>query len=296
MRRMPLSLALPAVFAAAVPSPAAARPLPAPVTAMIEASNGDAAVVRAAKATNPDSLAEIDEIVDRLEAKAQAEREAKLAEQGTFDGWSGQGQVGGFLSSGNSDDSGLALGLGFAKETPAWRHAFKASADYQRSNGAVSKERYFAGYSGQRRLGGRAFLALAFSGERDRFAGFHSRFAESAGLGYRLVDRPRLRVDLEGGPALRQTDYISQANKAEITGHLLGNVQWSVMPETKFTQNAQAYLASSNSTFSATSALTTKLDATLSARASIDVRHETNPAEGREATDTTSRLTLVYSF
>jgi putative salt-induced outer membrane protein len=103
-------------------------------------------------------------------------------------------------------------------------------------------------------------------------------------------------VDLEGGPALRQTDYISQPDKSEITGHLLGNVQWSVTSETKFTQNAQAYLASGNSTFSATSALTTKLDATLSARASVDLRHETNPAEGRDATDTTSRLTLVYSF
>lgn len=280
--------------------PAHPAPLPPPVVAMIDAAAGDpgqlAAVVKAAKATNPASLAEIDAQVSSIHAAAAARRKQALANQGLFDGWSGQGQAGGFLSSGNSDSVGVSVGLALAKTTLSWRHEFKVSADYQRSDGAVSKERYAGAYSGRRSLGPRAFAALSLSAERDRFAGIHSRFSEGVGLGYRLVDRPGLKLNVDGGPALRQIDYATQPDVSEVAGRMAGDLTWAISPVTTFTQTAQAYLAAADSTFTATSALTTRIDAALSARTSFDLRYETDPAAGRKATDTTSRVTLVYSF
>jgi putative salt-induced outer membrane protein len=143
--RIPLILALLAVM----PGFAMAEPLPVAVARMIEAAaetpGALATVAQVARRTHPESLAEIDAQVRVLTSRAEEKRIARIASLRFRDGWKGEGQAGGFISTGNSDDVGGSAGLTFAKETLRWRHEIKMAGDYQRSNGAVSKERYFAG-------------------------------------------------------------------------------------------------------------------------------------------------------
>ncbi len=284
----------------ALPTGLIAAPLPAEVARMIatagETPGALAAVAEVARRTYPESLAEIDAQVGALTSRAEEERIARLTSLRFRDGWTGEGQAGGFVSTGNSDDVGASGGLTFRKETLRWRHEIKATGDYQRSNGAVSKERYFAGYAGQWKLNGRTFVALAASGERDRFAGFNSRFTESVGVGYRLLEGPDLRLDVQAGPALRQTDYDNQADEVAFSARFGGDLSWTIRPDLVFTQNTSLFLDSVNSSLVSTTALTTKLRGDLSARAAFDVRTESEPPAGRAHTDTTTRATLVYSF
>lgn len=284
----------------ALPTGLIAAPLPAEVARMIatagETPGALAAVAEVARRTYPESLAEIDAQVGALTSRAEEERIARLTALRFRDGWTGEGQAGGFVSTGNSDDVGASGGLTFRKETLRWRHEIKATGDYQRSNGAVSKERYFAGYAGQWKLNGRTFVALAASGERDRFAGFNSRFTESVGVGYRLLEGPDLRLDVQAGPALRQTDYDNQSDEVAFSARFGGDLSWTIRPDLVFTQNTSLFLDSVNSSLVSTTALTTKLRGDLSARAAFDVRTESEPPTGRAHTDTTTRATLVYSF
>jgi putative salt-induced outer membrane protein len=289
-----------AAFALTLATAAVAAPLPEPVARMIEAAADDKdtldAVVKVARATHPDSQAEIDAQVAAIAARREAARLAALSEQGLFDGWSGEGQVGGFLSTGNSEDLGVSLGLKFASESLRWRHRLEAATDYQRSRGRVSKERYFAGYAGERKLGARAFVSVGLSAERDRFAGFRRRTTESLNLGYRLLDGPTLTLDAEAGPALRQTDYVGRGDESTVAVRAAADLAWTLTEDTRFTQAVQIFGEADNSTLTSSSALTTRLAGAVSARASFDVRHETDPPGGREKTDTTSRVTLVYGF
>lgn len=288
------------ILASALPSAARAKALPDAVVRMIQAAAGDsadlAAVAKVAKATNPESHAEIDAQVAEIKARRAAARMERLASQDFLEGWTGEGQAGGFYSTGNSEDLGVALGLKFGKETLRWRHEVKAAADYQRSDGRASKERYFAGYAGERKIGGRAFLALGLSAEKDRFAGFSRRTTESLNFGYRVLERPDLTLDAEAGPALRQTNYVGRPDESTVAARLAADLAWTITPDTTFTQAVQGFVESDNSTLTASSALTTEIAGAVSARASFDVRHETDPPAGREQTDTTSRVTLVYSF
>lgn len=284
----------------ALPTGVIAAPLPAEVARMIatagETPGALAAVAEVARRTYPECLNEIDAQVAALASRAEEDRIARLTALRFRDGWTGEGQAGGFVSTGNSDDVGASGGLTFKKETLRWRHEIKATGDYQRSNGAVSKERYFAGYAGQWKLNGRGFVALAASGERDRFAGFNSRFTESVGVGYRLLEGPDLRLDVQAGPALRQTDYENQADEVAFSARFGGDLNWTIRPDLVFTQNTSLFLDSVNSSLVSTTALTTKLRGDLSARAAFDVRTESEPPAGRAHTDTTTRATLVYSF
>ncbi len=113
---------------------AQAAPIPDAVAAMIDAAAGDAAhlkvVAGIAKKTNPQSAAEIDARVAGF-ATAQAKaHEEKLASQGFFEGWSGSGEAGGFISSGNTNTKGIAVGANLVKETRSWKHSLRGFVDF----------------------------------------------------------------------------------------------------------------------------------------------------------------------
>jgi len=293
--------ALPAIlFAIGAPAISAAAPLPQPVADMIDVVASDPAalktVVAAAKKANPNSVAEIDAHVAALAALTRAQDAARIASQGRFEGWTGEVELGGFISTGNTDENGVAVGLKLDKTTPRWRHLFEFTADYKRTDDVVTKEKYFGVYTANYKLAERYYAWGRLSGERDQFAGFDSRLSEGVGLGYRWIDTKALKLDVEGGPALRQTEFAGGGSRRSVAARLAQRLVWRLSDDVRLSQSAATFLESGNSTFVASAGLTTKLRSVISARASFDVRHDQNPPNNRQKTDTTSRVTLVYDY
>lgn len=289
-----------AVLATMLTLPLHAEPIPPAVAAMIDAAAADPAKLKVvadiAKQTNPASAAEIDA---KLAAFAQAravEQQTKLAAQGFFEGWTGNGEVGGFVSSGNTSNRGAAVGVTMGKETRRWKHSLRGLVDYQQDNGITSRERWFAGYEGNYKFNDRFFALTTFSWERDRFSGFSSRFSESLGLGYKLLTGPRVTLSVDGGPALRQTQFVNGSSDQAfaLRAGLNGKVQ--INPALALTETATFYYDSFNTSVLSLTALTAKLSGALSARASFQLNSESNPPAGRNSVDTVSRITIVYAF
>ena len=280
-------------------APAMAEPIPPPVAAMIDAAtNPDQlkVVAEIAKKTNPASAAEIDAKVAAIRAAAARALEEKLASQGPFQGWTGNGELGGFISSGNTENRGLAIGVNMTKETLRWKHTLRGQVDYQEDQGITSRERFFAGYEGNWKFSPRGFAVLALNYERDRFTGFSSRFSQALGLGYRLVDGPRLTIALDGGPALRQTLFTTGAQENVLAARAAVNAKWVMTRSLTLSQTATYYADNVNSSLLALSQLTARLNGRLSARLSVQINNESNPPPGRENTDSVTRATLVYNF
>ncbi len=280
--------------------PALAEPIPPPVAAMIDAAaaNPDQLKIVAdiARKTNPASAAEIDARVALLRAEAARAREEKLAAQGMLEGWTGNGEVGGFISSGNTENRGLAIGINLTKETRRWKHAVRGQVDYQEDQGVTSRERYFAGYEGNWKFSPRGFAVLALSYERDRFTGFSGRFTQALGLGYRIIDGKRVTVSADGGPALRQTRFTTGVSENVLAARAALNGKWQITPGISLTETATYYADNVNSSLLSLTQLTAKLNGRLSARMSVQINNEGNPPPGRENTDSVTRATLVYSF
>lgn len=279
---------------------AEAAPLPAPVAKMIEAATNDpealAAIVRIAKKTNPQSIAEIDAQVAQLKAQAEARKKREVATRSFFQGWEGKGELGGAVSTGNTKQESLALGLELEKDALHWWHTLDATADVQREDREVTKERYFLSLATHYKLTRRAYVVGVLWGESDRFAGYYSRFSESVGLGYRLADSPTFKLRVEAGPALRQANYIETGRERSGSFRAAEYLRWKLDARNEFTQRVVSYLQSGNSTVIGSAAVTTELYDAVAARASFEIRYESEPPLGRENTDTTSRVTLVYSF
>jgi putative salt-induced outer membrane protein len=289
-----------ALLTLALPVVAFAAPLPKPVADMIEAAADDPEtlkfVVKAAKKANPDSVAEIDALAAASTKQAADEKARKTAEAGFLRGWKTKVELGGSIKTGNTDEQAFTAAVDFDRETPKWDHDLNLTVDRKIESGALTTDRYFLAYSAQRKFSPRFYAVGVLWGERDTFAGYDYRFSESVGVGYRVINAPDITLRFEVGPALRQADYLLNGYESTVAARSAGYLTWRLSPRLDFTQSLVSYLDTKNSTLLAASALTTKLQGSISAKASYEVRHEANPPEGRQKTDTTSRLTLLFGF
>lgn len=285
---------------AMLPAALRAEPIPAPVAAMIDAAAFDPAALKIvadlARKTNPRSVAEIDARLADFAAKAGAAQAERLAHQRLFEGWKGEGQLGAFVSSGNTSSTGLAAGLKLSREGLRWKHTLAGAAEYERDDGHTIKQRFLAGYGINYKLSHRAYLLGLLSWEQDKLAGFDRRFSEGIGLGYKIVDTPRLELALEAGPALRQTHFTFHGDDSSLTARVASELAWKIGPAVTLTESASYFIGGESNTFTSEAALTAKVYGALSARLSFFLTSESNPQPFRRATDSTSRVTLVYGF
>ena len=277
--------------------------------AAIEGGNHDEVVTvfKLIKTTNPNDLAEIESLetsylsaheikLAEAEATNAAEAEAKLANAGFFDNWSGQGELGAFRSSGNTSNTGITAGAKLTKEGKKWRYNFRAVADFQRTNGVTTKEQYLAAIEPNYKINDRLYAYGLGQYERDRFQGFSARYSASAGLGYQVIDSDKTKLSVKAGPAYRQTNFIGGGSQSTLAGLAGLDFAWQISPNLKLTEAATAYIESANTTLVSETALEAKLSNALSARVSYLVEYDSNPPAPSVGTDTLTRVTLVYGF
>ena len=294
-----LLLALPLLLA----NTAAEDPvIPPTIKSMLDAamqsgSEGDVAViVKYARNADPASAdlvvkAATDWRNDRL---AQANR--KIREADFFDLVKGRAELGGYMSTGNTDNIGLTAAIEVRREALEWRHKLRLQADYQESLGLVTRERYLAAYEPNWKFDDRAYMYGAAQYESDRFSGFYDRISVSSGAGYSAIKSPAVKLDLELGPAYRLTRFIDDKTESNLAARGSMDFGLKLSPSISVTQNASAYLQDANSTVSSRSALLAKLFGPFSAQFSYTLQYESTPPIGRQTTDTTSRAALVVDF
>lgn len=316
MSRLAVTAAI--AIAAGISTPTSAA-LPAPVKAMIDAAIASGnkqdvlAVVKIAKATNPDDLAEIKSLMadyNRQQAELAKAALREKQEAGFFENWKGQGELGGFRSTGNTSNLGISGGVKLVKDAVDWRINFQARANYERNKGKTTRDQVTATIEPNYKFDKRLYAYGLAQFERDRLQGFSARYTLSGGLGYELVKTKAVRLAIKAGPAIRITDFSDGDSKSSLAALVGLDFDWKISDHLKFSQDAGgtyasdaqgftsavAIIDSDNTTFTATSALDAKLIGGLSTRFSYTIEHETNPKIGRAKTDTLSRASLVYDF
>lgn len=261
------------------------------------------AVGKLAKKARPDKAAEIDAMLadyrtkrrQEKEAAAAAERE-RLANAKIWENWKGEGQIGASLSSGNTDSKGLSLGVALTRKGLDWNNRLMAQADYQRTNGKTTVEKFIAEYEPQYRLNDRTFVYGLGRWERDHMQGFDARWNLSGGLGYKVIDGKAMTLNLKAGPAWRQTDFIDEPADSELSGLAGVDFGWQLSPALKLTSTASTIVGETTTSTSSLTALNAKLSGALTARIAYSAAYDTHPAPGVEKLDTLTRFTLVYGF
>jgi len=293
--------------------------LPSAARSMIDAAiaNGDSddveAVIKAARAAFPDNTREINAIFaiyqdeqSSLAAEAVAAEQEAILSAGVFDNWSGQGQIGGFQSSGNTDEFGVTAALEAAREGINWEHRLRLSGDFRRTDGVTSREQILARYEPRYQINERLFSYGLVQFDRNVQQGFSARYAVSGGLGYRLVDTDAMDLSIKAGPAYRVTEFVEGGSSSRIAGLLGVDFDWRISDSIKLTQDTNSTVETggealliidgSNTSLNAVTGLEATIIDSLRARASWSIEYDSNPPEGSVSTDTITRFTLIYGF
>lgn len=286
---------------AAAPADSAV-PIPAGIKAMLDAAiasgnDGEVStIVKYARLADPASADVVLALAEKWRSDRAAERNRTIREASVFDLWSGRAEVGGYLTTGNSETLGVSAVFDAKREGLQWRHKFHAQVDYTENQQIVTREHYLASYEPNYKIDDRLYVYGAAQYEGDRFLGYYDRYSASAGIGYSAVKSRAIRLDVELGPAFRHTYFTDETvqSAAAARGTLAFN--WRLLPGLSVSQQGAAYVQRFNSTLSGTTALNAKLIGPLSAQLSYMVQYESTPPEGSLSTDTTSRASLVYSF
>lgn len=294
-----LFLALPLLLA----NTAAEDPvIPPTIKSMLDAamqsgSEGDVAViVKYARSADPASADLVVKTAADWRNDRLAKAHRKIREADFFDLVKGRAELGGYMSTGNTENVGLTAAIEVKREALEWRHKLRLQADYQESLGLVTRERYLAAYEPNWKFDDRAYMYGAAQYESDRFSGFHDRVSVSTGAGYSAIKSPKVKLDLELGPAFRHTRFIDTSIESNIAARGSMDFGWKLSQGISVTQNASAYVQDANSTVSSRSALLARLFGPLSAQFSYTLQYESMPPIGRQTTDTTSRAALVVDF
>jgi putative salt-induced outer membrane protein len=276
--------------------------IPAPIKTMLDAAMASgnegevATIVKYAKTADPASA----DLVMKLASDWRNDRLAKaqrhLQEADFLDLVKGHAELGGYITTGNTENIGVTAGVELRREGVEWRHKLRLQADYQKSLDVVTRERYLAAYEPNWKFDDRAYLYGAAQYESDRFSGFYDRVSVSSGAGYSAIKSPAVKLDLELGPAFRYTHFTDETTEKNVAARGSVDFNWKLSPGISVTQNASAYVQAANSTVSSKSALLTKLIGPLSAQFSYQMQYESMPPLGSKTTDTISRAALVVDF
>ncbi|WP_084399603.1 DUF481 domain-containing protein [Henriciella aquimarina] len=225
------------------------------------------------------------------------------------DGWTGEGSFSAGYTTGNTETTDVGLGLDLTREDGPWTVMTEAAVDYGETDSVETKNRFFVAGEVDRLVGEKLFGFVRSSYEQDQFSGFDSRLFVGGGLGYPIFDEEPVFWSVKAGPGLKVDEVkrttvivdgtpVVRPATTEESLSFIGNsaFTYEFNDAVKLTNDTNVIYAQESTQIGNVIALTAALTDTLSARFSVDVRHDTNPPAGFEATDTATKASVVYSF
>lgn len=212
-------------------------------------------------------------------------------------GWSGKGEFGLVMTSGNSDTQSVNLGLGFEKETEKWHHKFAASALNAETDDTKTANRFDLEWQSDYKLTEDSYVLGSVRYSDDDFSAFSKSIAAVLGYGRKILDNETHKFNGEIGLGVREdTDAITgQSNSEAIISGVL-DYSWAISESTAFTNRLLVESGSDNTYVENDTALSVSINDRLALKVGLNIRHNTDVTGILDDTDTVTTANLVYNF
>lgn len=215
--------------------------------------------------------------------------------------WTGEGAFSAGVTTGNTDTTDLGLGIKLRHEGGEWIQSGEFIADYGETDSVETRNRLFAAGQVDRIFDPRLSGYGRLTWERDEFSGFDNRYFAGIGLAWQAIESDALKWTLEGGPGYKidevRATLTTPAETDESFGARAGSkLDYAFNESVSVSNNSEIVYSQTSTQISNILALTANLWGNVSARVSLDVRHDTDPLPGFEATDTSTKFSLVYKI
>lgn len=217
------------------------------------------------------------------------------------DKWAGEGAFNAGFTTGNTETRDAGVTLKARHTGSGWTQLGEFAFDYGDTDEIETRNRIFAAGQVDRLFSDQWSGYTRLSYERDQFSGFEDRYFLGVGAAFKAVDLPATKWTLEGGPGykideIRATDTSPASTEESVGGRAASRFSHDFNERVNFTDTTEVVASDTSTQISNSAALTANIMGNLSARVSLDVRHDTDPLPGFEPTDTATKFSLVYKL
>jgi putative salt-induced outer membrane protein len=210
--------------------------------------------------------------------------------------WSGEVEFGLIRTTGNSSSNSVNGKAQVQYERARWIHSASLAALNSTSNGVTTARSYTFNGKSKFSLQQREYVFANLLYQADHLSGYRSQVSETLGYGRRVIDRPRLFLDLEAGGGARQSQPKTGPNVNEFIARGLGNLEWKIGTNSVFSQNLTIESGRNNTQTQSVTALKAKVEGNLAMKLSYTVKHNTFVPAGNVNTETIASAALVMDF
>jgi putative salt-induced outer membrane protein len=209
--------------------------------------------------------------------------------------WTGKGDVGASMATGNSENQSFTGGLELKNKVDQWQHTFGFLANYGNDGEETTAQRWELRGQTQYDFTERAYWFGAGRYDDDRFSAYDYQASLSGGLGYKIIDSERTKLWVQGGPGYRFAELRDTGEKEDgviFRGDL--GFEHQLTETTKIVDRFLVEAGSDNTYFQNDLGLEVTIKGALGLRVGYQVRHNTDVPGGVENTDTLTTVGLLY--
>ncbi len=209
-----------------------------------------------------------------------------------------EAELGAISTSGNSSTTNFNAGLTVQKETDNWTHkgATKLYHSTGESDSGDNAQKFNANLDEHYKIAEKDYLLLSLSYENDRQSGYKYRYYEVIGYGRHLFKSETMEFLLEAGPGGRHSKPDAGPVEDELILRGAVDFSWKINGSVKFSQSIKSVSGEKGTVTDAITSVKALLVGQVAVGLALEVRNDSKPKEGVEATDTKTSVTLVYGF
>src|SRR5690606_15238917 len=134
----------------------------------------------------------------------------------------------------------------------------------------------------------------------DKFGSYRQYSTVALGYGTRLFENDTMKLDAEIGPGYFQAKRVLPDEiTVDESGVLLraaASYNWKISESAEFNQTLSIEAAEENTRTVAESSLSTRINGAMQMKVGINIANDSEVAPGKEKTDTTTYVNLVYKY
>lgn len=213
-------------------------------------------------------------------------------------GWSGAGELGLVISSGNADASTVNAKLGLKKEDASWLYEGSILALRAEGGDEVTAERWEVAAKAGLKLNDSSFMYASYRHEDDNFAPFERQTTMAVGYGRQVIKSEATQLSFEAGPGYKWVDPESSQFNSQGELVLRGNMDFkhAFNASTSLYDTLLVESGSDNSFVQNDIGVQVMMSERLALKSGLLVRHNTDVVAPTRKTDTLTTINLAYGF
>lgn len=230
--------------------------------------------------------------------------------------WDVEVDIGAIATSGNTETTSVQFKVDAKQNLEQWENQYvfnslfkedEVTQDDNTSSTEKTAEKYFGSAKFAYLLGiEKAYLFGFGSYTDDQFGAYRTYTTVALGYGDWIYSSPRLNWFVEAGPGYFEGEKVTENDDPDVPDTIANEsgamvraataLEWKITANAEFKQLISVESGADNTRTQSETSLSTSINESMKMKVGLAIANDSDVAQGKEKTDTTTFINLVYNF